>query len=97
MVDYRYASIEALAQELRRGRVSSSELAAEATRLLSEVGPRYNAIATVMEARATREATQADRRRAAGDAPLLSGIPYGAKDLFAARGAPTTWGSAELR
>ena len=96
MVDYRYASITALADELREGRASSTELAAEAVRLLSELGPRYNAIATVMGARAAREAAEADRRRTAGDGPLLAGIPYGAKDLFAARGAPTTWGSANF-
>src|SRR5262245_22517975 len=34
---------------------------------------------------------------AAGDAPILAGIPYGAKDLIAARGAPTTWGSPAFR
>ncbi len=96
MVDYRYAPIGTLAENLREGRVSSAELTAEALRLLSEIGPRYNAIATVMAVRAGREAAEADRRRATADAPLLAGIPYGAKDLFAARGAPTTWGSASF-
>ena len=34
--------------------------------------------------------------RAGADGPLL-GIPYGAKDLLAARGAPTIWGSGAYR
>lgn len=51
-----------------------------------------------MRERALREARAADRALARGDArsPLL-GIPYGAKDLLAARGAPTTWGAAPYR
>lgn len=51
-----------------------------------------------MRTRALREAAAADRALARGEArsPLL-GIPYGAKDLLAARGAPTTWGAAPYR
>lgn len=51
-----------------------------------------------MRARALREAAAADRALARGDArsPLL-GIPYGAKDLLAARGAKTTWGAAPFK
>jgi aspartyl-tRNA(Asn)/glutamyl-tRNA(Gln) amidotransferase subunit A len=93
---YRFAGIRQLADELRSGRVTASELAGEATRLLAEIGPAYNAVATVMADRARREAAAADCRLSRGEAALLCGIPYGAKDLFAARGAPTTWGSAEF-
>jgi len=51
-----------------------------------------------MRARALREAAAADRAIARGDArSSLVGIPYGAKDLLAARGAPTTWGAAPYR
>jgi aspartyl-tRNA(Asn)/glutamyl-tRNA(Gln) amidotransferase subunit A len=96
VVEYRYASVEQLADALRAARTSAGELATEATRLLTDVGPRYNAVAIVLAERAAREAAAADRRLAAGDAGMLCGIPYGAKDLFAARGGPTTWGNAEL-
>ena len=96
MVDYRYASIFDLADALRSGRATASELAEEATAALALVGPRYNAVAQTTEARARSEADAADRRLAEGDAPVLCGVPYGAKDLFAARGAPTTWGSREF-
>lgn len=96
MVEYRYAPIGVLADALRTRRVSAVELADEATRLLAEFGPRYNAVATLTRERAADEARAADDRLGSGDAPVLTGVPYGAKDLFAARGAPTTWGNAHF-
>lgn len=96
MVAYRYASITELADALRTGSATAVELAAEATSLLERVGPPYNAVAQVTGERAAEEAVAADRRLSSGDTSLLCGIPYGAKDLFAARGAPTTWGAAEF-
>lgn len=60
--------------------------------LLETEGPRYNAVATVMRERALAEARRADRTRATART-ALHGVPYGAKDLVAAKGAPTTWGA----
>ncbi|HET8569073.1 MAG TPA: amidase [Candidatus Limnocylindria bacterium] len=90
----RFASVAELAESLRRRRISSVELTEETLDLLEREGPRYNAVATVMRERALREARAADRARgrSAPRSPL-AGIPYGAKDLLAARGAPTTWGA----
>ncbi|HEX9268774.1 MAG TPA: amidase, partial [Candidatus Limnocylindria bacterium] len=66
--------------------------------LLEREGPRYNAVATVMRERAVAEARRADRARPRGAARApLHGVPYGAKDLVAARGAPTTWGAPPYR
>jgi len=78
--------------------MSAVEIATETVDRLARLGPRYNAVARVMRERALREAAAADRALARGDAgsPLL-GVPYGAKDLLAARGAPTTWGAAPYR
>jgi aspartyl-tRNA(Asn)/glutamyl-tRNA(Gln) amidotransferase subunit A len=50
-----------------------------------------------MRDRALREAAAADAAIARGDKRPLLGIPYGAKDLLAARGAPTTWGAPPYR
>jgi len=77
--------------------VSAVELASETCDRLERLGPRYNAVATVMRERALAEARRADvliRRR---DARALIGVPYGAKDLLAAKGAPTTWGAPPYR
>jgi aspartyl-tRNA(Asn)/glutamyl-tRNA(Gln) amidotransferase subunit A len=78
--------------------VSAVELATETLDRLASEGPRYNALASLMRTRALREAAAADRALARGDArsPLL-GVPYGAKDLLAARGAKTTWGAAPYK
>ena len=45
-----------------------------------------------MRERALAEARRADRTRATARTKL-HGVPYGAKDLVAATGAPTTWGA----
>ena len=42
------------------------------------------------------EARRADRTRATATT-ALHGVPYGAKDLVAAKGAPTTWGAPPYR
>ncbi|HKY51134.1 MAG TPA: amidase, partial [Candidatus Limnocylindria bacterium] len=73
------------------------ELAEETCERLARVGPRYNAVATVMRDRAIAEATRADAALKRRDRRPLLGIPYGAKDLLAAKGAPTTWGAPPYR
>src|SRR5579859_6056691 len=94
---FRYATVDDMRAALRGRHVSALELAQETSRLLAEIGPRFNAIAALLPERARREAAAADRRLSLGDAPVLCGIPYGAKDLLAARGGPTTWGAPPFR
>jgi aspartyl-tRNA(Asn)/glutamyl-tRNA(Gln) amidotransferase subunit A len=89
----RYATVGQLAAELRARRVSAVELADQALEDLGRIAPRYNGLAALLADRARAAAEAADRRLAGGEAPILCGIPYAAKDLFAARGAPTTWGA----
>jgi len=89
-----FATIGELHRALRRRRISSVELTRLALDRLSTVGRRYNAVARVLPEHALREARAADRRlRTARGAGPLTGIPYGAKDLLALRGVPTTWGA----
>ena len=93
-----FATVVELAEMLRARRIGAVELATAALDRLERIGPRYNAIAAVMRSRALREAASAERALASGaPASPLVGIPYGAKDLLAARGAPTTWGAAPYR
>jgi aspartyl-tRNA(Asn)/glutamyl-tRNA(Gln) amidotransferase subunit A len=50
-----------------------------------------------MRERAMAEAKRADASLAKRDARPLLGVPYGVKDLLAAKGAPTTWGAPPYR
>ena len=79
---------------LRTRQVTAMALAEEALRRLEERGRPLNAVAALMPERARAEAARADKELAAGrwKGPL-HGVPYGVKDLLAARGAPTTWGT----
>ncbi|MFO1057578.1 MAG: Asp-tRNA(Asn)/Glu-tRNA(Gln) amidotransferase subunit GatA [Dongiaceae bacterium] len=52
-----------------------------------------NAYITEAPDRALAMAEESDRRRAAGEARALDGIPLAIKDLFCTRGVPTTAGS----
>ncbi|TMF56483.1 MAG: amidase [Chloroflexi bacterium] len=97
MSDHRYATIAELGDALRRRRVSAVELAEETCARLARVGPRYNAVATVTRERALAEAKRADAALGRRERRPLLGIPYGAKDLLAAKGAPTTWGAPPYR
>jgi aspartyl-tRNA(Asn)/glutamyl-tRNA(Gln) amidotransferase subunit A len=94
-----FASVRELGAALRAGRVSAAELAEAALERLAGLGPRFNAVVTVLGERARAEARQAAAELAAGrDRGPLHGIPYGAKDLLAtAGGEPTTWGAAPFR
>ncbi|HYM90428.1 MAG TPA: amidase, partial [bacterium] len=94
MEDLLFGTLSELGSGLRRRRFSSVDLARMALDRLESLGPRYNAVASLLPERALREARAADRRLKDGRAlGALVGIPYGAKDLLAARGAATTWGT----
>jgi Asp-tRNA(Asn)/Glu-tRNA(Gln) amidotransferase A subunit family amidase len=65
---------------------------------LERLGPRYNAVVTVMREHALSQARRAEGEIAAGRyRGPLHGIPYGAKDLLATAGAPTSWGAAPYK
>ncbi|HIG75706.1 MAG TPA: amidase [Bacteroidetes bacterium] len=96
--DLAFASIPELAALLRARRVSSVELTQLALDRLQRFDPQLKATVSLLEERALRTARQRDEDLARGvDLGPLHGIPYGAKDLLAARGAPTTWGARPFR
>jgi len=88
-----FASIAELRNGLVKKQFSSVELTQEYLNRLQTIGRRHRAVAEIMRERALSEAASADRRMAAGDSTPVLGVPYGAKDLLAAKGAPTRWGS----
>ncbi|MFZ5622864.1 MAG: amidase [Gemmatimonadota bacterium] len=96
--DLSFLTIRELGALLRARRVSSTELTRHFLDRLERLGPEFNCVVTVTRERALAEAARADREIARGHfRSPLHGIPYGAKDLLAARGAPTTWGAQPFR
>lgn len=97
-IELAFSPIGALADLIRSRTISSVELTRVFLRRLHAIGPKLNAVVTVMDDRALSEAAQADKELAAGTyRGQLHGIPYGVKDLLAAVGGPTTWGAAPYK
>lgn len=93
-----FAPIRVLATMLRRRMLSSLELTKLCLRRLEQLGPRLQCVVTLTGELAIEQARAADRQLAAGqDRGPLHGIPWGAKDLIAVPGYPTTWGAAPYR
>src|SRR3989442_1125394 len=92
--DVAFGSIPELGRLLRARKLSSTDLTELYLERLERFGPRYNCVVTVTPERALAEAATADRELRAGRVRgPLHGIPYGVKDLLAAKGYPTTWGA----
>jgi Asp-tRNA(Asn)/Glu-tRNA(Gln) amidotransferase A subunit family amidase len=97
-VDIAYAPLAVLAAMLREREISSLELTQLFLERLERWGPRLNCVVSLTPELAIRQAKRADREFAAGrDAGPLQGIPWGAKDLIAVKGYPTTWGADAFR
>lgn len=95
--DIHFATIRELGERLRTRRLTSVDLTQACVDRLQKIGTRLNAVVTMREA-ALQEAAAADQEIRAGNyRGLLHGIPYGAKDLLATAGVPTTWGAEPLR
>src|SRR5438067_12416404 len=96
--DVIFAPLRDLGERLRTRKLSPVTLTEAYLDRLQRYGPRLNAVVTVMRESALKEARAADQEiRDGKHRGPLHGIPYGAKDLLAARGAPTTWGAAPFR
>jgi aspartyl-tRNA(Asn)/glutamyl-tRNA(Gln) amidotransferase subunit A len=92
--DLFFATIPELNRLLVSREISAVELTRAFAGRLQALGPRYNALALLLEPQAIRSAKIVDaelkRERTRGP---LQGIPYGAKDLLSFAGQPTTWGA----
>ena len=95
MTQLHLASVAELSRLLNRGEVSSVDL----TRAFLERIDRYrdlNAFLDVRPETSLRQAAEADRRRAQGDAGPLLGIPLAHKDIFVTRDWASTASSRML-
>ncbi len=92
--DWAFASIPALQRAMAQGRVTSEALTEMFLDRIARYDKTLQAFITVTPERALEEARRADAERAEGRVRgALHGVPYAAKDLFDANGAPTTWGA----
>ena len=93
-----FLPVRELGARLRARKLTSTELTEGCLDRLERLGPKYNAVVTVMRDSALEEAKKADRDIAAGRSRgPLHGIPYGVKDLLATKFVPTTWGAAPYK
>lgn len=87
-----------LAELVRTRQVTSRELTDMYLGRLRRLGRRLTCVVTITEDLAREQAERADAEIAAGTyRGPLHGIPWGAKDLLAVPGYPTTWGAAPFR
>jgi aspartyl-tRNA(Asn)/glutamyl-tRNA(Gln) amidotransferase subunit A len=92
--DILYLPVHELARRIRSRALSPVALTEAYLQRSASSGKRLNAYAALMPERALAEAREAEKEIAAGKyRGPLHGIPYAAKDLLAAKGAPTTWGA----
>ncbi len=92
--DLAFLPVTQLGELIRQRKVTSVNLTRMYLERLKRIGPRLECVVTLTEDLAMEQAARADSEIAAGRyRGPLHGIPYGAKDLLAVRGYPTTWGA----
>ena len=83
---------------IRARKITSRQITDIYLERLTRLNPQLNCVVTLMadQARAEADAMDAELRAGKIRGPL-HGVPYGIKDLFATKGAPTSWGSADFK
>jgi len=89
-------TIHELHEKLKSKEVSSVEATSAMLSRIEAVEPLIGAFITVTPERALADAEAADRRIAAGEMSVLTGIPLALKDIFLTEGILTTCGSRML-
>ncbi len=93
-----FLPVTELSQLVQGRKVSSIELTRLYLDRLKRFDPLLNCVVTLTDELAMKQAEQADREIAAGRyRGPLHGIPWGAKDLIAYPGYPTTWGATPFK
>ena len=87
MEEYMTKTIEEIHADLKSGKVTSEELVKEALKKSHEIQEKYNAFVTIMDDAEPCEVTD----------DLLSGIPYGIKDVYSTKGILSTGSSNTLK
>ncbi|HEX3843468.1 MAG TPA: amidase [Steroidobacteraceae bacterium] len=97
-VDIAFASVIELSHWIRTRQLSSLRLTEIYLKRLKSIGPKLECVVHLTEDLALQQARKADQEITGGHyRGLLHGIPWGAKDLLATAGIPTTWGAEPYR
>lgn len=95
--DIFFSSIREISAHIQGKSFSCVDLTRAYLERIERLAPRYNATTLVLRDQALRQARDVDddlkRGRTRGP---LQGVPYGAKDLFAVKNQPTSWGARPL-
>ena len=92
--DLAFASVAEMANLLENRQITSVALTQMYLARLKRYDAKLHFVITLTEDRALAQAKAADEEIAAGKyRGSLHGIPWGAKDLLAVKGFPTTWGA----
>lgn len=98
LADLAFYSVRDLGELIRTRQLTSTELTQLCLARLKKYDSNLVCVVTLTEELALRQAARADAELAVGmHRGPLHGIPYGIKDLFSAKGYPTTWGAAPYR
>lgn len=96
--DLAFLPVTHLAALLRKREIKSVDLTKLCLKRLKDYDPILHCVVTLTEDLALRQAAQADREIAGGTyRGPLHGVPWGAKDLLAVRGAKTTFGASPYK
>ncbi|MGH7741478.1 MAG: amidase [Candidatus Eiseniibacteriota bacterium] len=96
--DVLYQSVTELSAQIRTRKLSPVELTQAYLDRIARWSSHFNAFETVTAEVALQQARQAEKEINAGKyRGALHGIPFGAKDLLATRGIPTSWGAAPCK
>jgi len=89
-----FATVRELGALIQRKKISVADLTEMYLARLKRFNPQLDFIVTLTEDRARAQASELDAELGKGRyRGPLHGIPWGAKDLLAVRGYPTTWGA----
>ncbi|MEX0660255.1 MAG: amidase [Balneolaceae bacterium] len=96
--DLAFYTVHELSSLIKNRKITSVELTEFFLNRLKEHNPKLEAVVTFTEERALDQAKKMDEELDQGNyRGPLHGIPYGAKDLFAVEGYPTTWGATPYK
>jgi Asp-tRNA(Asn)/Glu-tRNA(Gln) amidotransferase A subunit family amidase len=89
-----FLTVRELAELMKTRKITSKQLTRMYLARLKRLDAKLHCVITLTEERALKQAAGADAAIAAGKySGPLHGMPWGAKDLLAVKGYPTTWGA----